>query len=404
MLLFSLLFRKAKAQTEYIVTVNQNDGTISKIDSIPGIVYLQLNSATYNQFSKEYIVIGTKDPSQSPVYLYTLDAISGNVLFNPVLQDANKFMGIRCSRLTGKIYGIINDGGVYRLVLINKLSGTYSNITDIPGISAVGDIVIDEIHQLLYLRAVDNNPSFAIITINLNTGNILSHVPTQRVFNFTFDNISNKIFALAGRPGSTPGNTIISICTVDPVSGTYVDIADLPNVENILSSDHQTFDENDHIYLFAGKELQTPGIFLYSIDATNGNIINKVHTPASGGIGADNLIFFRYDNNFNKLYALFWEAHTIKPPPPVIDSSCDLILATKIYPNPSNHILIINKNPTVCKVFMNMYNMIGQMTIRSKIINDGLNKIQLSNLSSGIYYYELISDGKVFLKGRFLKQ
>ncbi|MFT3911646.1 MAG: hypothetical protein QM737_19645 [Ferruginibacter sp.] len=50
--------------------------------------------------------------------------------------------------------------------------------------------------------------------------------------------------------------------------------------------------------------------FLYSIDVNTGNIIHKVPVPQNGGIAYNNLIQFRYDNNQDTLYALYWEAHT----------------------------------------------------------------------------------------------
>jgi hypothetical protein len=52
---------------------------------------------------------------------------------------------------------------------------------------------------------------------------------------------------------------------------------------------------------------------------------------------------------------------------------------------------------------MNIYNAIGQLLIKNKTIMDGRNEIQLSNLSSGMYYYEFISNGKAVLSGKFFK-
>jgi hypothetical protein len=45
--------------------------------------------------------------------------------------------------------------------------------------------------------------------------------------------------------------------------------------------------------------------------------------------------------------------------------------------------------------------MIGQLLLKNKIIADGHNEIQLSNFSAGVYCYELISNGKTLLAGKF---
>ena len=105
-----------------------------------------------------------------------------------------------------------------------------------------------------------------------------------------------------------------------------------------------------------------------------------------------------------KLYALFWEAKTIIPPSSTIDSTCRLSNETKIYPNPFNKSLFVNKKVTTCKVFMNIYNTLGQLIVKDMKINDGLNEVTLSNLSAGVYYYKFISNGNTLLSGKVMKQ
>jgi hypothetical protein len=88
---------------------------------------------------------------------------------------------------------------------------------------------------------------------------------------------------------------------------------------------------------------------------------------------------------------------------PPIDSSCRINIQTRPYPNPFIHTIIVNKNPTLCTVTMNIYNMIGQLVLKGKTINDGHNEIHFPNLSAGIYYYNFISNGNVILSGKVLK-
>jgi hypothetical protein len=82
---------------------------------------------------------------------------------------------------------------------------------------------------------------------------------------------------------------------------------------------------------------------------------------------------------------------------------CALNGQTKIYTNPFTSSLIVDKNTTSCEVRMNLYNEIGQLFLKDKIINDGLNVLQLDKLSSGMYFYIFHADGNILLKGKVIK-
>lgn len=400
---FLLIVFVGKAQTEYVVTVNPFNGTITKIDSIRGVRWLQ-SSPAYNETAKEYTFVGTFQPGQSPSYLYTLNTLSGNINSNPIPSDSATLISSHYSRATGILYGIILKNGIYSLSTINKTTGTYTIIKTISGIDGVGEFTIDEATQRLYIRAVDGNPNFAIWTIDLITGDIINHVSTRGIIELRFDNITNKIYALANRSGPTLGSYILSICTVNPVTGIVTNIADIPNLTGIVSSGNSTFNENDHTYFFLGVEDNSPGItYLYSIDVNTGVVLYKIQTPGSGTLNNNNLVFFRYDNISRKLYALFWEAITIRNLPISNNSNCTLETNTKVYYKSFNHLLIVDKNPTICKVTLSVYNMLGQLMLNKKIIKNGYNEISLPNVSLGIYFYELVSEGKKLLSGKFFK-
>lgn len=82
---------------------------------------------------------------------------------------------------------------------------------------------------------------------------------------------------------------------------------------------------------------------------------------------------------------------------------CALNAQTKIYTNPFTTTLIVDKNATNCEVRMDLYNAIGQLIMKDKIINDGFNVLQLGKLSSGMYFYRLYADGNMLLKGKLIK-
>ncbi len=91
-------------------------------------------------------------------------------------------------------------------------------------------------------------------------------------------------------------------------------------------------------------------------------------------------------------------------PPTPVDSLCKIDSILKIYPVPSHQALTIEKRASICKVTVNIYNSIGQLIIKNKIIKDGNNVIELSNFAGGVYFAQFFSNGKAQLTKKFLKR
>ena len=398
-LLFNLSL--ANAQTEYLVFVNPTNAAITKIDSIPGVKWLKsFYISTYNQNNLQYTFIGGDNANGTAFKLFTLDAVSGNIISNPLFVNHLSFYALQYSRLTNILYGIIRNSGVFSIVTINTLTGTYATVQNIIGLSSVSKFLVDDVHNRFFVIGPDNIGDLTLLTIDIASGNIISQVHTPKINNLLYDNLTNKLYALSNRSSPPPGHTIFSICNVDPATGIIANIADLPNLA-VINSGNETFNEYVGVYIFSATTFNDTANYLYSVNINTGNIISKVSIPTSSTLNNDNLVFFRFDNvRSAKLYALYWEAKTIKTP---IDSSCKLELKTKIYPNPFADVLYIDKNSTTCNVTMNLYNELGQLLVKDKIINDGHNEIPLSNISSGIYFYDFISNGNILLSGSIFK-
>ncbi|MEO8770270.1 MAG: T9SS type A sorting domain-containing protein [Ferruginibacter sp.] len=406
---FILCTHAAEAQTEYLVTVNPLNANISKIDSLQDVRWIQADPA-YNEFTKSFTFIGLYQSNQAPVYLYTINALTGAVMSNPAIPVNNNISHLKYSKSSGKLYGIIYNysTNMFSLVEVNTNTGNYVILRDFPGYTLY-DFTIDEINQRMFIRARNNisGSNFYIYTIDLVSVNIISQVATSTCAAIQYDNITHKIYCIS------PGNSQVTlrIATVNELTGIVSPIADIPSVQGMRAGAHQTFDEVQHLYYFVGNNSNMAGEFLYAIDVNTGAAVSSPLIPASdSGLDYDNLIFFRYDNISEKMYAMFWEARTIHEPPPIvidtsaiIDSTCNLKLVTKVYTNPYSHRLVIDKGATLCKVSLNIYNMLGQVILKGKIINDGHNEIEFSNFSTGIYFYKFISNGKTLLTGRFLK-
>jgi hypothetical protein len=299
------------------------------------------------------------------------------------------------------LYGTIFDSGSMFLVLVNTSSGGYSIVHKIPGMFTVLKFIVDNAHNRVFLSGPDSTGYPTLMTMNLLTGEVISQVYTPRINNLLYNFSTKKFYAISNRDTTLPySRPIFSISRIDPNTGLISILADIPHLDN-LDPGNETMDEKDNLYIFTGVETTDTSNYLYSIDVITGKVIYKTSVPMYNVYDKDNLIEFRFDNNSQKLYALLWAGKSIEPP---VDSSCDLDVQTKLYPNPFGDVLIVEKTQTICSVRMNLYNALGQILIAGQLINDGKNEIHLERLSKGVYFYKFISDAKTVLSGKIIKQ
>lgn len=385
----------AFSQKEYLVTVDPSSGNYTKMDSIPGVMYILLfDLTTIDQSNHHFIFIG--GPTQTNFNLVTLNSLNGKIISNPSFPNYSGLIGLTYSKSTDALYGLIINSGIYSLVTFNTQTGNYSTIKSFSNIEGINEFSLDDNDQHIILNGTDNGNA-VLATFDILTGNMIAEIPSE-ISNMVYDNLSNKLYGIIITVGQ--GNTgVFTFGTENTNTGAFTAIGNLPSDITGITQGNVTFDENDHLYIFTASD-NSGDSYLYSIDANSGNVVYKAPVSLTNDINEDNLIQFRYDNSLGKLYALHWEAKTITQS----DSSCNLKVQTKLYPNPFGNFLIVNKNPTICKVRMNLYTAIGQLLITGRVINDGENKIMLSNLANGVYFYEFYSNNKILLTGKIVKQ
>ncbi|MFT3911644.1 MAG: T9SS type A sorting domain-containing protein [Ferruginibacter sp.] len=324
-IIFSLPAR-VLAQTEYMVIVDPSNAHITKIDSIPGIKWLQ-TTAAYNENNEHYTFIGLTDPpATSPKNFITVFAPTAGQIFGfaPLLDSANKFVHYRYSKTTGILWGVMVDSiASYHVAIIDPYYGTNSAFTGrLPNAVGIMHMTIDEDNHRLFLfgSGVNNTNQLqeAIWTIDTDNGNITFDTLTQRIAGPTYDHVTHKIYGFTRRDAPQPGRSIWSSASLDPDTKLITVIADVPDLGTFGVPYNETLNENDHIYYV--RAIDTAHVtgsgtvnFLFSIDLFTGNS-TKVVIPTGTHPGDDNLCFFRYNNITSTLYAMYWEAHTILLP------------------------------------------------------------------------------------------
>ena len=384
--LLSLFGSNAFSQHEYLATVDPATGTYVKLDSIPGVRYVLLFQLTTLD-KNDHRVIFAGGPSQTEFSLLTLNASNGQILSHARLPGYSNLITLSYSSGDGLLYGITVESGVYAFVTINLETANYSVISSLP-IDEVSEMVADDLHKCMYVNGLFNGTP-QLLTVNMLNGNVINRVASG-VSNLVYDNSKGKLYGIG--PGNFFGN-------LDPATGIFTQIKRLPAEVVGITQGNTTFDEKDQLYIFTGSDNEGQS-FLYSIDATTGQMIYKAVVSLANEIDKENLIQYRFDNSSQILYALHWKP---KLNAAAADSSCSLNMKIHLYPDPFGDILMINKAPAKCTVNLNLFNSLGQLLITGKMINDGENKIKLSYLPDGVYYYEFYSNRRRLLTGKVVK-
>jgi hypothetical protein len=89
----------------------------------------------------------------------------------------------------------------------------------------------------------------------------------------------------------------------------------------------------------------------------------------------------------------------------LVNNQCSCILddQTKIYPTLFHDIITIDKAITGCEITLAVYNSLGQILIKNLPIQNGVNKINLTNLAAGMYYCVFRSGDKVLRTEKIVK-
>lgn len=74
----------------------------------------------------------------------------------------------------------------------------------------------------------------------------------------------------------------------------------------------------------------------------------------------------------------------------------------KVYPNPTESILNISTSETEHNLTFQMFDILGNIKIESKISNNSNNAFDITRFSSGIYYYTISNEYNIYKNGRIL--
>jgi hypothetical protein len=179
------------------------------------------------------------------------------------------------------------------IIEINSTNGSF--IKRGPAISGIvyiypDDRAYDESTGIFIFPSATINHS--LYSMNVVNGSIVHNPLIGDINAFQFDNALNILY---GIERDQPNNSKFLI-SINQVTGSFTRIGNsLPN-SSVYSGNLSTFNKLNHTYIF----LAPPNI-LYSIDASNGNVISNPTLVLSSG---ENIINFTIDNSTGILYGL----------------------------------------------------------------------------------------------------
>ena len=183
------------------ISIDPSTGNYTQIgNSIPGSGMCQ-GYDTYDEINNIYIFL------DSPYILYSIDAVTGNILSSPnlVLASGEALVNFAFDNSTGILYGLLLDNNLqeYFLITINTTTGIITKINS-AGLTSVlgsGSSAIDETNQY-YICLYSDGGYYYVTTLSLATGNIVYHAtmhPFNSMDNFIslkYDNVQNKLYSI----------------------------------------------------------------------------------------------------------------------------------------------------------------------------------------------------------------
>jgi gliding motility-associated-like protein len=321
----------AVAQYEFLATLDYNNLTINRIGNTPGVTWINGVNSTYDQNNQRFFFLGNAN-RVAPWYLYTIDAVTGATIYNPLCPTgmSGQIIGLQYDNAVDTLYGIYFSNGSGAVCWIDPSTGTVHPKKNIPGyIGTVGSTYDTKDHFYITGDGTD------LLVIDAFTGSVVYNSPATltHVSNMMYDNLTGKLYGIDLGTGSFPRFDSITIST-----GALHVISNLPAM--VLQSTLTTFsiDELAGKYIFMGTDPPTVDCFsnyLYVLDIHSGAVLSKTPYPfyqSPTEFTVENLIEFSFDNTRGKLYALNWH-------PPGNPNSSLNIFASPTPPCPGSSIL-----------------------------------------------------------------
>ena len=207
----------------------------------------------------------------------------------------------------------------------------------------------------------------------------------------------------AGVPGALLASEVITIVSVDTTQSGVNLITEGTTLKGLYNVE-ATFINPPSIpangSFFAGVLLPTTianGDTIVVLTTTPPYVFMDSTTHAGAFAGTD---FFSYGESEMSISNAIFPTVTFN----AVSVSTVIKDQAKVFPNPANDVLNIDFGTEEVKE-VNITNLNGQVVIQNKVVNNGIAKLDLSGLNSGLYLYQAIdTNGKGIATDKFSKK
>lgn len=387
------------AQVEYLVQVNPSNCAYNIVDSLGGVKWIS-GEASFDELNKRYLFLGQDVNFNS--YLYSVNALNGDIISNP--PWIGNYALLQFDNTTGILYGIYWTNTIAddaNFVSINPTNLTHTVIDSLNITSVTGDVTFDkQNHRFIFIgnQSISDKRLYCIDAI---TGNVI----TMSTFNNNVTGIQydSNTGALYGLKWDNNLQTMYFV-SIDIVTGVATNVAPIPSVNPNIS--YITFNEMNHRYTFAWTDNTNNTNYLYTLNAANGQVISNPAFPVMAV--SYNLINFKYDNSTGILYALHWGAISEITGVSEKSKTVQPVVLEQNVPNPFAEQTTINYTlpDNATKAEMLFYNSQGKLIQSVELTQKRKGQLNVfaNDLSSDIYTYTLVVDGKIVESKKMIKQ
>ena len=381
--LFALLsIHKVKSQNEYLVTVDPSSCSINLFDSVPGVAWIGGNSSALDENHHYYFFVA-KSFNGTSNYLYTMNTLNGNVVYNPKIHNTTDslLIGLQYDNNSDTLYGILEVNSLQTsfFVWIDYVTGFIHTISGLPGqYFTIGCSTYDKNHHFYFYADGPNQ-----YVLNARTGSVIFSYPMPQNYLLEYNSTNDKLYGL-----KQPTSGVFQFDSITVSTGTAHAIATMPFNSIVGMPLMKALDEVHNRYFCVG--LIGSNYMLYSIDILTGSVISNPTDPYV--YSNNNLIEFKYDNVLDTLFALHWGT-----------STSNGILATPgknvkidVYPNPSENIITITSSEQLGVI--SIYDLLGVMVLEYKKSEHTKQQIDISQLPAGIYIIQASAQKVKFIK------
>jgi gliding motility-associated-like protein len=305
--LLVLIISRCDGQYENLATMNYSNLSLNRLGNIPGVTWVPADNTTYDANHQRFFFQGNAT-SVPPYNLYTVNAVSGAVIYNPVCPSpagtSGFVSGLQYDNATDTLYAIYQSGSSASFCWVAPATGVVTTISTLSGFAGYNFSTFDT-RDHWYICVSGEQ----LWVINAATGAVLSNPafsPTQGIAYPLFDNLTGHLYGI----GSPSSLSHYQFDSVSLTNGTCYPIANLPPM-TLPDLGAAAIDEAAGKYIFVGNDPFVVCVtnYLYLVDIGTGVVLSKKPYPYAESdtiINDENVIGYSFDNKRETLYVLNW--------------------------------------------------------------------------------------------------